>query len=102
MDFVAKIIFSTEVPGLLTYTEAAALLGTSRPYIYYLVDHGQLHRINIGEGGYVLRDEVEGMKSGQNFETKLRNLETEIRGVREEIQRSKNKEAEATTTPAPR
>lgn len=73
---MAKITFSTEVPGLLTYTEAATLLGTSRPYIYYLVDHGRLHRIDIGDGGYVLKDEVERLKKEQKIE------------------------AEATTTPA--
>lgn len=88
IDFVAKITFSTEVPGLLTFTEAATLLGTSRPYIYYLIDHGRLHRIDIGDGGYVLRDEVEKLK--------VKRCPT----CGAELEEGVKIEAEATTTPA--
>jgi excisionase family DNA binding protein len=97
---VAKITFSTEVPELLTFSEAAELLGMSRPNLYNLIDTGRLHRINIGNSGYVLRVEVEGLKNGRNLEARLRDLEMEIRGVREEIKQQKNNQAEATTTPA--
>ncbi len=96
MDFVAKITFSTEVPGLLTFTEAAEILGTSRPYVYYLVDHGHLHRIDIGDGGYVLKDEVERFIREKNKKDEVTTLRDEV----ERLKKEQKREAEATTTPA--
>ncbi len=46
---------------LVTFTEAAKLLGVSRPTVYNLVSKEQLHPVIIGRNRYLLRTEIEGL-----------------------------------------
>ena len=48
---------------LLTFTEAAKILGVSRPTLYNLVVKEELHPVVIGRNRYLLRTEIEGLKS---------------------------------------
>ncbi len=59
---VAKISVQIEVPELVTFSEAAEILGYSRPSLYYMVETGRLHRIDIGGSPYLPRVEVEALK----------------------------------------
>lgn len=51
---------------LVTFKDAADLLGVSRPTVYNLVEKLQLHPIMIGNNRYLLRNEVEFVKSQQD------------------------------------
>lgn len=50
---------------IMNFKDAADLLGVSRPTIYNLVEKLQLHPIMIGNNRYLLRNEVEFVKSQQ-------------------------------------
>lgn len=45
-----------------TLTEAAHLLGVSRPTLYNWISRGKLHPVTLGRNRYVLRSEVEALK----------------------------------------
>jgi predicted DNA-binding transcriptional regulator AlpA len=47
------------VPDLLSYSDAARLIGKARTTIYNLIEQGKLHPFNIGENHYILREEIE-------------------------------------------
>jgi excisionase family DNA binding protein len=49
---------------LVTFTEAATILGVSRPTLYNLVKQESLHPVLIGNNRYLLRAEVEKLKLG--------------------------------------
>ena len=48
---------------LLNLKDAAKLLGVSRPTVYNLIEKHQLHPLMIGSNRYLLRTEVECVKS---------------------------------------
>lgn len=47
---------------LVTLSEAAKMLGVSRPTVYNFIAKYQLHPIVIGRNRYLLRSEVERLK----------------------------------------
>jgi len=58
-----------KVENLLSYAQAAKLLGVTRPYIYSLVAKGQLRSLEIGGRRFVIKEDVERLtseKSGSN------------------------------------
>ena len=59
-----------EVSNLVSFAEAAKLLGVSRPTVYNLVAEHRLYPIAIGSHRYLLRDEVERLRQArQNAKT---------------------------------
>ena len=54
---------SIETKSLVTFAEAAKILGVSRPTIYNKVKENHLHPVKIGNNQYLLRAEVEALKS---------------------------------------
>ncbi len=66
--FVAKVSLQIDVPDLLAFSEAAEILGVSRPAVYAMIESGRLHRVNLGDSGFVLRAEVEKMKKAKMAE----------------------------------
>jgi excisionase family DNA binding protein len=53
---------SIESTNLVTFTEAARMLGVSRPTVYNLVARGKLRPVTIGRNRYLLRQEVEAVR----------------------------------------
>jgi len=51
--------------NLINFSQAAELLGVSRPTIYAMIERGELHPVQIADRQYLNRDEVEGIK-GRN------------------------------------
>ncbi len=49
--------------SLLTFSEGAKILGVSRPTLYNLVGKQALHPVVIGRNRYLLRTEIEQLKS---------------------------------------
>lgn len=49
-------------PDLLTFTEAAEILGVSRPTVYNLIKKQRLHIVAFGRNRYLMRAEVEVTK----------------------------------------
>ena len=64
MDMDELTIKTTD---LLTFSEAAQLLGVSRPTLYNLVTRENLHPVLIGKNRYLLRTEIEGLKGKGNI-----------------------------------
>ena len=60
---MADLTIST--PDLLTFAEAAELLGISRPTVYNMVSRYQLHPVLIGKNRYLMRSEVEGINNAK-------------------------------------
>jgi excisionase family DNA binding protein len=48
---------------LLTCNQAARILGVSRPTVYNMIERYQLHPVLIGRNRYLLRGEIEGLKT---------------------------------------
>lgn len=48
-----------QVSNLLSYSDAARIIGVTRVTIYAMIDRGQLHPVDIADRRYLLRDEVE-------------------------------------------
>ena len=48
---------------LFTFSESAKILGVSRPTLYNLVVRKDLHPVLIGNNRYLLRTEVEKLRS---------------------------------------
>ena len=61
---MSKITLNSD--ELITFSEAAKLLGVSRPTIYNLVKREALHPVLIGRNRYLLRAEIERLKEKQN------------------------------------
>ena len=59
---MADVSVTLRIEGLLTFEQAAEILRMKRPSVYYLVETGKLHRVNIEERGYLLRAEVERLQ----------------------------------------
>lgn len=55
-----------EVANLFNFSQAATLLGVSRPTIYELIKKQKLHPISIGRNRYLFRDEVERLGQERN------------------------------------
>jgi len=55
--------FTISTSDLLTFAEAAILLGVSRPTIYNMVAKLELHPLTIGKNRYLMRLEVERLKN---------------------------------------
>ena len=53
-----------EIPNLVSYGEAAKILGVSRQTIYNWERAGQVHLVKVGKIRFLLRDEVERVKAG--------------------------------------
>ena len=51
------------VSNLMKYSDATRLLHVSRQTIYAMIDRGELKSIEIAERRYLLREEVEGLKT---------------------------------------
>ena len=51
-------------PDLVTFSEAAKILGVSRPTIYNLIEKQKLHIVAFGRNRYLLRAEIERLKNG--------------------------------------
>ncbi len=49
-------------PDVLTFTEAAKILGISRPTIYNLIKKHTLHTVTFGKNRYLLTNEVEKLR----------------------------------------
>ena len=60
--------------SLITLTEAANLLGVSRPTIYNYITKNQLHPVVIGLNRYLLRTEVERLRNEQSNSKKAQPL----------------------------
>lgn len=56
-------ILSIETNSLITFAEAAKILGVSRPTIYNKVRRDHLHPVKVGSNQYLLRAEVETLKA---------------------------------------
>ena len=54
-----ELFITMELKGLLSYNEAAALLGVTRPYVYTLVKSGRLRAVSVGKCPLLLEFEVE-------------------------------------------
>ncbi len=50
-----------QTTDLLTFSEAARILGVSRPTVYNLIRTKDLHPVAIGRNRYILRTEVEAL-----------------------------------------
>ncbi len=59
---IPKIAVSIQVEGLVDFYKAAEILQISRPHIYWLIETGKLHRIDILGTSYVPLFEVEAQK----------------------------------------
>ncbi len=53
---------SIQTNDLVTFSEAAEILGVSRPTVYNMIERYQLHPVMIGRNRYLLRTEVENLK----------------------------------------
>ena len=51
-----------KVSNLLSYPEAAKMLGVSRVTIYAMVKRGELHPFRISNRQYLLKEEIERLK----------------------------------------
>ena len=51
-----------EIENLLTFTNAASILGISRQTLYQYIKREKLHPIAIGGRRFLLRSEVESLK----------------------------------------
>jgi len=58
MDMIRLTINTND---LVTFAEAAKILGVSRPTVYNLVIREQLHPVAIGSNRYLSRNEVESL-----------------------------------------
>ena len=56
---------TNQMDDLVNFTEAATILGVSRPTIYNLVAREKLTPIDIAHNRYLNREEVEQLKSSQ-------------------------------------
>ena len=70
---MAEIILKSD--DLLDFTEAASILGVSRPTIYNLIAKYKLHPVTIGRNRYLLRDELQFIK-GKLEDAKLSNSQS--------------------------
>ena len=61
--------FTLEISNLVNFTEAAEILGVSRPTIYALIEKQQLHPVAIGRNRYLLRDEIAYIKKKEATES---------------------------------
>lgn len=52
-----------KVENLVTFSQAARDLGVSRPTVYNMVAKFRLHPVEIGSNRYLLRNEVEFLKT---------------------------------------
>jgi excisionase family DNA binding protein len=59
-----NITIKLQVDGLLSFVEAAKILGVTRPMIYNMIETGKLHRVDIEaeNKACVIADEVERLK----------------------------------------
>ena len=48
-----------QVSNLLSYSQAARMLGVTRVTIYAMIERGQLHPLAIADRRYLLKEEVE-------------------------------------------
>jgi len=60
-----------EVSNLLTLTDAAKMLGVSRPTVYNLIQRHELHPVVIGNNRYLLRNEVKRLRDERLSSTKV-------------------------------
>jgi len=51
-----------QVSNLISFKDAAQMLGVSRPTIYVLIKKQQLHPIRIGYNQYLFRAELGGLR----------------------------------------
>lgn len=51
-------------PDLVNFTDAAEILGVSRPTIYNLIEKQKLHIVAFGRNRYLLRAEILRLKNG--------------------------------------
>lgn len=54
------------ITDLIDYTEAAKIIGCSRPSIYHMIYTFKLHPIKIGKSQFLLREEVESVPKKTN------------------------------------
>ena len=52
-----------QIENILTYQQAAALLGVSRPTIYLLIRKGELHSLQIAGRHFLMKEEVQRLAS---------------------------------------
>ncbi len=52
-----------KIENLVTFTEAASVLGVARSTVYNLVTKFKLHPVTIGNNRYLLREELEFLNS---------------------------------------
>lgn len=52
--------------NLINFSQAAELLGVSRPTIYAMVERGELHPTQIADRQYIKIEEVESLKAPLN------------------------------------
>jgi len=57
-----------QVENLVTFSEAAKILGVVRATVYNLVAKHKLHPVVIGNNRYILRDELEILKRASDRE----------------------------------
>lgn len=57
-----------KVENLVTFTQAAKILGVSRPTIYNLIAKYKLHPLTIGRNRYLMREELEFLKRSLEHE----------------------------------
>ncbi|MBU1067635.1 helix-turn-helix domain-containing protein [Patescibacteria group bacterium] len=63
--------FTISTPDLVTFAEAAKILGVSRPTIYSMVAKLELHPLAIGKNRYLMHLEVERLKNAKIHERTL-------------------------------
>jgi len=63
-----------QVNNILTYKDAARLLGVTRVTIYAMITRGELHPLIIADRRYLLREEVETLKEKRNQATERQSM----------------------------
>ena len=58
-------------PDLVNFTEAAKMLGVSRPTIYNLIEKQRLHIVAFGRNRYLLRTELEKFANNKPGPTQI-------------------------------
>lgn len=64
---VPEIKFETN--DLITISKAARLLKVTRMTVYAMISRGQLHRLNIADNPYLLKEEVEKLQKERAAES---------------------------------